>query len=63
VDRSSIELFANDGEVAITDLIFPLTESDGIELYAKGGNVWLRSLLLFPLKSVYAASVSETVNQ
>lgn len=63
VDRSSVELFANDGETVLTDLIFPLTGSDGIELYAKGGDVWLRSLQLFPLKSVYAASVSEAVNQ
>lgn len=63
VDRSSIELFVNDGELVMTDQIFPLEGSDGIELYAEGGNVWLRSMLLYPLKSVYSADIAETVRQ
>lgn len=56
VDRSSIELFANDGALVMTDQIFPLKGAEGIELYAEGGTVWLRSLQLYPLKSVYAAA-------
>ncbi|HSG69562.1 MAG TPA: GH32 C-terminal domain-containing protein, partial [Planctomycetaceae bacterium] len=35
IDHSSIELFANDGEVAITDLIFPPPDSGKIDF-----NVW-----------------------
>jgi fructan beta-fructosidase len=41
VDRSSIEVFANDGERVLSDRIYPPPGSDGIELYEKGvgGNV------------------------
>jgi sucrose-6-phosphate hydrolase SacC (GH32 family) len=37
VDRCSVEVFANDGEVVISDLIFPSPASQEIELYSKGG--------------------------
>jgi fructan beta-fructosidase len=36
-DRSSVELFANDGRVVITDLIFPRSNTNHLTLYAKGG--------------------------
>ena len=37
VDRSSVEVFVNDGERVLSDRIYPPPGSDGIELYAKGG--------------------------
>ncbi len=47
VDRSSIEVFANDGERVLSDRIYPPPGSDGIELFEKGAagrvvrfNIW-----------------------
>lgn len=53
VDRSSVELFGNDGESVVTDLIFPNQENKQIELYAKNGEVKLHSLELYILKSTW----------
>ncbi len=52
VDRSSVELFAQDGEIAMTNLVFPQPKSTGISLTTSGGrrnhvqiNFWtLRSI-------------------
>lgn len=38
VDSSSVEVFGGDGSTVITDLVFPRPDSDGVELYAKGGS-------------------------
>ncbi|GGJ59830.1 fructan beta-fructosidase [Anoxybacillus voinovskiensis] len=54
VDWSSVEVFGNEGELVITDLIFPSPESNQIELYAKGGKVKLNSLELYMLKSIWS---------
>jgi fructan beta-fructosidase len=53
VDRSSVEAFGNDGRLSITDQIFPGAGSDGIGLYAKGGDAKLISLDMWPLKSIW----------
>ncbi len=37
VDACSVEVFGNDGETVITDLVFPKRGSDQVELYTKGG--------------------------
>ncbi len=37
VDRSSVEVFAADGRVASTNLVFPPSGATGAEVYAKGG--------------------------
>jgi len=37
VDRSSVEVFVNDGSTVISDAIFPSRDSQDIELYSKGG--------------------------
>ena len=49
VDSSSVEVFANDGEQVITDLIFPEWEDQGIEVFARGEAVRLQSLEIFSL--------------
>jgi fructan beta-fructosidase len=49
VDWSSIEVFAANGEVVITDQIFPAPESGGVALYARGGAARLVSLDAWPL--------------
>ncbi|RIX48736.1 glycoside hydrolase family 32 protein [Paenibacillus nanensis] len=55
VDQSSIEVFANDGEAVLTDLIFPDPRSTGMELYAQGGSARLLTFSLHVLKSMYSA--------
>jgi fructan beta-fructosidase len=39
VDQSSLEVFAQNGQMVMTDLIYPNPESDGLEVYAVGGTV------------------------
>lgn len=54
VDQSSIEVFANDGEIAITDQIFPDPSSKGMELYVSEGEAKMISLRMNLLKSIYS---------
>lgn len=53
VDWSSVEVFAANGEVVVTDQIFPAPESDGVALYARGGAARLVSLDAWPLESIW----------
>jgi fructan beta-fructosidase len=53
VDWSSVEVFAADGEVVLTDQIFPAPDSDGVALYARGGTARLVSLEAWPLASIW----------
>ena len=53
VDRSSVEIFANDGEVTLTDRIYPLEHSVGIEVYSLNGNGKIKSLSIWKLDSVW----------
>jgi fructan beta-fructosidase len=54
VDRSSVEAFANDGEIVMTDRIYPPPGSDGIELYAKGSGGRVVLLRIWQLASIWA---------
>jgi fructan beta-fructosidase len=53
VDRSSLEVFADDGRVVITESIFPHSEYNGLELYAKGGAVALNRLDVWEIRSIW----------
>nr|QEP49748.1 exolevanase [Gluconacetobacter diazotrophicus]QEP49749.1 exolevanase [Gluconacetobacter diazotrophicus] len=44
VDRASVELFANDGVLRMTDLIFPPAGSDRISLFAERGGATIHGL-------------------
>lgn len=50
VDRSSIEVFFNHGQVVITDLIFPDAESKGLEIFTADEQITLFSLELYALE-------------
>ncbi len=54
LDRSSVEVFGNDGQTVITDKIFPNLTSDGLQLFAKGGDIHLKSLDIWKLKSIWS---------
>lgn len=51
LDWSSVEVFGGAGEAVITDLIFPDSDSDGVELFAEGGTARLDRLELRRLGS------------
>jgi fructan beta-fructosidase len=53
VDRSSVEVFADGGRVTLTDRIFPSPQSQGVELYAKGGGAKCLSMEVWRLKSAW----------
>jgi fructan beta-fructosidase len=53
VDRSSVEIFANDGEVVISDRIFPSSDSIGLEIYSLGKEARVLKLETWVLKSAW----------
>ncbi|MED4228092.1 glycoside hydrolase family 32 protein [Neobacillus cucumis] len=53
VDWSSVEVFANSGETVMTDLIFPSSTSEGVALFAIGGDVKLISLEIYHLNTIW----------
>jgi fructan beta-fructosidase len=53
VDWSSIEIFADDGHVLLTDLVLPRHAYNRLELYAKGGEVQVRQCDVWELATVW----------
>jgi fructan beta-fructosidase len=53
LDRSSIEVFANDGEVVLTDRIYPSPGSDAVEVYSDSGDARFVSLSIWKLGSIW----------
>jgi len=53
LDGSLVEVFAEDGTVAISDQIFPSTGEDGISLYSRGAASRLLALQAWPLTSIW----------
>jgi fructan beta-fructosidase len=51
VDRSSVEVFAGDGERVLTEQVFPAPDSDGIEVFSRGGTMRIDSLDVWALES------------
>jgi len=56
VDRNSLEVFADDGRVTITNLVFAPADADGLQFYATGGKAGVVSGSLWKLKSAWAGS-------
>ena len=59
VDHSSVELFGNDGLVAITDQVFPSGDGLQIELFADGGDVTISKLDIYQLNSAAFSIIGE----
>lgn len=53
LDRSSVEVFGNDGEAVITAQIFPKPGSDGMALYVRGGEAKLQNLDIWQLEKIW----------
>ena len=53
IDRSSIELFANDGKVVISNCFLPGEKSDQLYLYNTGGELIIEKLDIYSIESMY----------
>jgi fructan beta-fructosidase len=55
VDRGSIEIFGNDGQVALSVSAIPADDNHALEVFSRGGATHLWSLEAFELKSAWEA--------
>ncbi|RAK03951.1 levanase [Halanaerobium saccharolyticum] len=53
VDQSSIEIFIDDGEISITDLVFPEKNPDEIKLTVNKSEIKINSLNVFEINSIW----------
>ncbi len=53
VDRDSVEVFAEGGRIAMTNLVFPPEGADSVQFYAEGGKAGAVSASLWQLKSTW----------
>lgn len=56
VDRSSVEVFAQDGRIAMTNLVFPNSTSIGLSLSTSGGRLDNVQLSLWKLRPIWKDS-------
>jgi fructan beta-fructosidase len=60
LDRSLIEVFAQDGERVIADQVYPTPGSDGLKAFATGGTATLESLDISELRTTWGARSTDT---
>lgn len=53
LDRSSIEIFANDGKVVLSSTYNTKEKSDAIYLFNTGGELLVEKLEIYPMKSIW----------
>lgn len=53
IDKSSVELFADDGSVVMTDIFFPISEFNSVKIFQDPGAKALQNGKLYPLKSIW----------
>jgi len=61
IDRSSVEVFGNDGRTALTTRVFPRRGSHGVALFAKEGDARLVSLKAWKLRSIWGEASGRAV--
>jgi sucrose-6-phosphate hydrolase SacC (GH32 family) len=53
VDRTSLEVYGNDGRVALTSCFLPRAKEKGLELFAEGGSARVVSLQVYSLRTAW----------
>ena len=53
LDRSSIEIFANDGKVSMSSCFVPEKNEYGLYLFNIGGELLVDKLEIYPMKSIW----------
>ena len=55
LDRASLEIFANDGKIAMSSSFTSTEKADKIYLFNIGGEILVEKLEVFPMKSIWQA--------
>ncbi len=55
VDNSIVEVFAEDGERVLTDLVYPATGSNGLKVFAESGTATVESLAVYQMRSIWTS--------
>ena len=63
VDRTSVEVFGNDGRVVLTCCFLPPDDNKNLELYAVGGNAKVIAAKVYPLKSIWNQPAAENAHK
>ena len=50
IDKSSVEVFGNDGKFVMTNLVFPTSPYTTLSVSADGGSARIGNLSIFPIK-------------
>lgn len=53
LDRTSVEIFGNDGEIALSVAINAEPKNDGLVLFNNGGEIYVEKLEVYNIKSIY----------
>ena len=53
VDASSVELFADDGRLVMTTLVFPSQKYNSLKMFSKGGATILNKAVFYDLQKVW----------
>ncbi|HKL31709.1 MAG TPA: GH32 C-terminal domain-containing protein, partial [Tangfeifania sp.] len=53
VDRASVEVFANGGQVAISNCFTPQEKADDLVLFNSGGELGVDNLVVYELESAW----------
>jgi sucrose-6-phosphate hydrolase SacC (GH32 family) len=53
LDRSSIEIFANDGKTVMSSCFSPEDGAEDLILYTNGGELLVNKMEIYPLKSIW----------
>ncbi len=56
LDRSSVEVFANDGQIVMSDRVFPSAASDGLEFFANRPEARIATLRMWKMRSAWPPS-------
>ncbi|HKJ78959.1 MAG TPA: GH32 C-terminal domain-containing protein, partial [Prolixibacteraceae bacterium] len=53
LDRSSVEIFANNGQAVISNCFTPVENATGIKLFTIGGELGVKNLTIHKIESVW----------
>jgi fructan beta-fructosidase len=53
LDKSILEVYANDGAVVLTTQLFPAANHDGIVFFSEKGLTRIQSVKVWPLRSAW----------
>ena len=60
VDRTSLEVFGNDGRISMTSCFLPRQKARGLEIYSIDGDIKILSMSVAPLRSAWRRAAPKT---